>query len=98
MVASTKCQKIPFDVCGRGCVIKEGEEQCFNQEIDSLVDVPEEFCDLQPLKTCKIVTKLVPSLKPQEECTNVPSEICHLEFVPQKIFVPLKTEWCYDTM
>ena len=51
--SDTKCEKIPFDVCGRGCVIKEGEEECFDREVASTVQEPEETCDLHPLKTCK---------------------------------------------
>ena len=95
--ASTKCEKIPFPVCGRGCLIKKAEEECFDQEVESLVDIPKETCDLQPMKTCKFVTKLIPSLKPQKECTQVPSEVCNLEFTQaKKTLVPLRTEWCLD--
>ena len=84
-------------MCGRGCLIKKAEEECFDQEVESLVDIPEETCDLQPMKTCKFVTKLIPSLKPQEECTKVPSEVCNLEFTQaKKTLVPLRTEWCLD--
>ena len=43
----------------------------------------------------KVVTKLVPSLKPQEECTMVPRQVCSLEFsTPSKVLVPLQTKWC----
>ena len=96
-MASTQCQKLPFDVCGRGCMTKEMEEECFDEDVESLVDVPQETCDLQPMKTCKLATKLIPSLRPQEECTQVPSEVCNLEFSePKKMLVPLRTEWCLD--
>jgi len=97
LVSSTKCEKVPFDVCGRGCVVKDGDEKCVDEELDTLTDIPEESCDIHPMKSCKLVTKLVPSLKPQEECVEVPNEICNLEFSsPKKILVPLKTEWCLD--
>ena len=97
-MSDTKCQKIPFDVCGRGCAIKEGEEECVDRELASTVQMPEETCDLHPMKTCRLVTKLVPSLKPQEECTIVPNEVCNLNFSsPKKILVPLQTEWCLNT-
>ena len=59
-----------------------------NQVIASLVDVPEEICDLNPQKTCRwnkktelfqfyslqprLITKLVPKLSPKHECTIVP--------------------------
>ena len=97
MITSTKCEKLPFDVCGQGCVSREGEEECEEEVAESLVEVPEETCDLMPMKTCRLVTKLVPSLKPQEECVSVPREVCSLVFShPKKIMVPLKTEWCLD--
>ena len=52
---------------------------------------------MNPQKTCRLVTRLVPSLKPERECTIVPKETCNLKFsqptVEQK---PLKTEWCLD--
>lgn len=75
----------------------EGEEECQEDVTQSLVEIPEETCDIVPMKTCKLVTKLVPSLKPQEECVSVPHEVCSLVFSqPRKIMVPLKTEWCLD--
>ena len=33
--------------------IKEGEEECFDREVASTVQEPEETCDLHPMKTCK---------------------------------------------
>ena len=66
-------------------------------QVDSLVDVPEETCDLNPQKTCRLVTKLVPSLRPKQECTTVPQETCSLKFTqPQRKEKPLRTEWCLD--
>ena len=66
-------------------------------QIDSLVDVPEEICDLNPQKTCRLVTKLIPKLEPKEECTVVPQESCHLKFTnPAVERKPLRTEWCLD--
>ena len=66
-------------------------------KIDSLVDVPEEVCDLNPQKTCRLVTKLVPNLEPKQECTVVPKETCNLKFTTPEIQKkPLRTEWCLD--
>lgn len=66
-------------------------------QIDSLVDVPEEICDLNPQKTCRLVTKLIPKLEPKEECTVVPQESCNLKFSnPTVESKPLRTEWCLD--
>ena len=96
-IGDTKCMKNPVEICGVGCEIKEGPEECHEEGVDSLVDVPEEFCDIIPHKTCKHVTKLVPSLKPTRECTIVPKEICNMNFNQKKVArKPLRTEWCLD--
>ena len=65
--------------------------------LTSVVDVPEEHCDLNPQKTCRFVTKLVPRLSPEHECTIVPKETCILKFsTPQQVETPLQTRWCLD--
>jgi hypothetical protein len=96
-VGDTKCEKLPIEICGRGCITEEQAQECHNKEVDTLVDVPEETCDLNPQKTCRLVTKLVPSLKPKKECTTVPQETCNLKFTqPERKQKPLRTEWCLD--
>ena len=77
--------------------MEEGEEECHDKQIDTLVNIPEEICDLNPQKTCRLVTRLVPSLKPKRECTIVPKETCNLKFSQPKVEKkPLRTEWCLD--
>jgi hypothetical protein len=39
-------------------------------------DKPTEECTIEPQRTCRHVTKLVPKLTPTEECVDVPKEIC----------------------
>jgi hypothetical protein len=96
-VGDTKCEKLPVEVCGAGCVTEEGPEECHDKPVTSLVDVPEETCDLNPQKTCRLQTKLVPKLKPTAECTVIPQETCNLKFsTPQQVDKPLKTKWCLD--
>ena len=96
-VGDTKCEKLPIEICGAGCVTQEGPEECHDKTIASLVDVPEEVCDLNPQKTCRLQTKLVPKLVPKHECTTIPQETCNLKFTaPQQIDKPLKTRWCQD--
>ena len=96
-VGDTSCKKLPVEICGAGCVTTEGNEECHYKTITSFVDVPEEVCDLNPQKTCKFQTKLVPKLKPAHECTIIPREVCHLKFSsPQEVEKPLKTKWCLD--
>ncbi len=96
-VGDTSCEKLPVEICGAGCTTEEGPEECHDKTVTSLVDVPEEQCDLNPQQTCRFQTKLVPSLAPKHECTNVPQEICNLRFSqPQQVEKPLKTKWCLD--
>ncbi len=59
--------------------------------------MPEETCDLSPSKQCKHVTKLVPNLKPVEECVDVPKEVCHrTKTNPRKVQKPIVKKWCYQ--
>jgi len=96
-VGDTACEKLPIEICGAGCTFEEGPEECHDKVIASLVDVPEEVCDLNPQKTCRFVTKLVPKLKPEHQCTIVPKETCTLKFTqPQQVEKPLLTKWCLD--
>merc|ERR1711863_28768 len=96
-VGDTACEKLPVEICGAGCVLADGDEECHDKVLTSLVDVPEEVCDLNPQKLCKFVTKLVPSLSPKHECTIVPKETCHLKFTqPKQVDKPLQTRWCLD--
>lgn len=41
-VGDTSCEKLPIELCGQGCMVEEGEEECHDKEIESLLDVPEE--------------------------------------------------------
>ncbi len=96
-VGDTKCEKLPVEICGAGCTTDEGPEECHDKTITSLLDVPEEVCDLNPQKTCRLQTKLVPSLKPEHECTTIPQEVCNLKFSqPQQVDKPLVSRWCLD--
>jgi len=96
-VGDTSCEKLPVELCGEGCKVEEGEEECHDKEVDTLVDVPEEVCDLNPQKTCRFQTKLVPKLKPEHECTIIPQEICQLKFDSAREEVkPFMSKWCID--
>jgi len=98
-IADTKCEKIPREICGEGCIVEEAPEECHEKLVNTLIDVPEEVCDITPQETCQLVTKLVPRLKPIKECTIVPKEVCHLKFSqPMIVEKPLRTEWCKDGM
>merc|ERR1711936_617261 len=96
-VGDTGCEKLPVEICGAGCTFEEGQEECHDKVLTSLVDVPEEVCDLNPQKTCRFITKLVPQLKPIHQCTIVPQEVCQMKFSsPQQIKKPMITKWCLD--
>ena len=63
----------------------------------SVIDQPEEHCDLVPQQTCRHKTTLVPRLKPEPECVQVPQEICDIKYVNVRIEkVPYRTLWCLD--
>ena len=96
-VGDTACEKLPIEICGAGCTFEEGPEECHDKVIASIVDVPEEVCDLNPQKTCRYVTRLVPKLTPKHQCTIVPKETCNLKFSqPRQVPKPLQTRWCLD--
>jgi len=58
--------------------------------------IPEEKCDLEPQRTCRHKTTLVPHLKPNEECVDVPKEVCtRSEGNPRKVAKPVVKKWCY---
>ena len=60
------------------------------------IQVPEETCNLEPQKACKHVTKLVPLLKPAEECVDIPTEVCSRSRTnPRKVKKPVVKKWCY---
>jgi hypothetical protein len=54
-VGNTSCEKIPVKICGPGCSTIEGDEECHDKEIDSVISVPEEVCDLNPHKVCRLI-------------------------------------------
>ena len=86
---------LPF-ICINASYKPVGQE-CHDEEVDIVVDVPKEYCDIIPHKTCSQATKLVPNLKPSTECNMVPTEVCTMNYAKKKIVEkPLKTEWCLD--
>ena len=95
--ADTECEKLPIRLCGQGCEYKEQEKECHDKVVASVLEIPEEVCDLNPQKMCHFTTKLVPKLEPLEECTQVMKETCHLSFSePKRLKKPLITKWCLD--
>jgi len=93
----TKCYKEPRELCApRGCGFRNGALECHNKVKTVVVENPVETCDMEPVRTCKHVTKLVPKLVPVEECVDVPKEICtRSKTNPRKIKKPVVKKWCY---
>merc|ERR1712042_246329 len=83
-----KCTKWPKQVC-------KSEKK--NDKKETVVtEVPEETCNLEPQRECKHVTKLVPLLKPAEECVDIPKEVCSRSRTnPRKVQKPVVKKWCY---
>jgi len=93
----TGCTKEPREICApAGCGFKEGEEECYDKTQTVVQDAPKEQCSLEPQRTCKHVTKLVPKLEPTEECVDVPKEVCTRSRTnPRKVKKPVVKKWCY---
>jgi len=93
----TQCEKKPRELCGDGkCIPTPGPEQCHDKKETVVTEVPEETCTLEPQKTCKFVTKLVPLLKPVEECVDIPKEVCsRSRGNPRPVKKPVVKKWCY---
>merc|ERR1712192_229576 len=93
----TGCTKEPRELCApAGCGFKEGREECFDMVQTVVQDAPKEQCTLEPQRTCKHVTKLVPKLEPTEECVDVPKEVCTRSRTnPRKVKKPVVKKWCY---
>lgn len=74
----------------------QGAEQCFDKTQTIVQDSPKEKCTLEPQRTCKHVTKLVPKLDPTEECVDVPKEVCtRSQANPHTVKTPVIKKWCY---
>lgn len=93
----TECKKVPRELCGpSGCVLTPGPEECFDKKETVVQEVPEETCNLEPQRSCRHVTKLVPLLKPNEECVDIPKEVCSRSRKnPRKVQKPVVKKWCY---
>jgi len=92
-----KCEKAPQEICApRGCSLVPGPEVCHDKVMTIVTSVPLETCYLDPVRSCELVTKIVPLLTPVEECVDVPKEICQKKKGnPRKVVKPVTKKWCY---
>merc|ERR1712037_730113 len=95
--SSTECKKEPRELCTpAGCGFVPGGEICYPKQQTIVQDAPKETCSLEPQRTCKHVTKLVPKLSPVEECVDVPKEVCTRSRTnPRPVKKPVVKKWCY---
>jgi hypothetical protein len=93
----TGCNKEPTQLCApAGCGFTEGPEECHDVVKTHIQEKPEEECTLEPVKTCKHITRLVPRLVEVQECIDVPKEICsRSQQNPRKVKKPVIKNWCY---
>merc|ERR1711978_289429 len=93
----TGCTKEPRELCApAGCGFTQGEETCYDKVQTVVQDAPKENCNLEPQRTCKHVTKLVPKLTPTDECVDVPKEVCTRSRTnPRAVKKPVVKKWCY---
>ena len=74
----------------------QGVEECHDVVKTHIQEKPEEECTLEPVKTCKHITRLVPKLVEVQECVDVPKEICNRSKQnPRKVKKPIIKNWCY---
>jgi len=95
---NVQCVKKPRTITVTGaCVPVPQEEECYDKTETVVQEVPQETCNLEPQRSCKFVTKLVPLLKPAEECVDIPKEVCSRQRIPraEKSQVPVIKKWCY---
>eukprot|EP00095_Tigriopus_kingsejongensis_P006105 maker-scaffold691_size110934-snap-gene-0.36 protein:Tk06105 transcript:maker-scaffold691_size110934-snap-gene-0.36-mRNA-1 annotation:"hypothetical protein" len=49
---------------------------------------------MEPQRDCQIVTKIVPKLDTQEDCVEVPKEVCNTVRNPVQVKKPVVRTWC----
>ena len=88
------CLLVPARI-SMGCVYKEGREECRDEVVAAVTEVPREVCDLLPHKTCHLATKLVPQLKPVPQCSSVPRQSCRVIHAPRRRRTrTVRSRWC----
>merc|ERR1719471_487753 len=72
------------------------QQVCTVEKKTVVEDRPEETCSLRAQPFCEYETKLVPVLKPRENCVDVPKEVCvRMRSNPRPVKKPVIKKWCY---
>lgn len=68
---------------------------CLPSPPQTVENVPEEKCELVPHESCNEVARLVPRLKPTQQCVDVPRESCvRVRVNPRIVKRPVVKTWC----
>ena len=63
-----------------------------------MTQVPNEVCELKPIKICVDEVVSLPSLELVNECVDVPKEVCSVEKVnPRQVARPIVKLWCNNS-
>ncbi|XP_059084787.1 uncharacterized protein LOC131881833 [Tigriopus californicus] len=91
------CRQEAREVCGPEiCPIVQGERICVDELKTFVQEVPQEKCQISPKTVCDKVHKVVPKLEMNQECIDVPQEICQSGQVEaNKEKIPIVKEWCH---
>ena len=76
--------------------ITQGPVECREVPKTMVIDNPVEECEMNPIRTCKFVTRLVPKLAAKVTCIDVPKEICSKsKGKPRRVKKPVIKKWCF---
>ena len=76
--------------------ITQGPVECRDVPKTMAIDNPVEECEMNPIRTCKFVTRLVPKLAAKVTCIDVPKEICSKsKGKSRRVKKPVIKKWCF---
>ena len=80
----------------RANAVTQGPVECREVPKTMVIDSPVEECEMNPIRSCKFVTRLVPKLAAKVTCIDVPKEICSKsKGKPRRVKKPVIKKWCF---
>ena len=74
----------------------QGAAECRAEVRTVVTEQPRENCSLEPRRTCRLVSRLVPRLQEVQQCQQVPSQVCNTARQnPHRITRPIFKKWCF---